>query len=114
MVSRLNFQRHRRPARSGRVVVACGALLLALPGLHTAAQPGDAGAPGARFDYVPVQDRRVSLQQAIEIAMNVEQGRVVRADTVNRNGRVVHEVLIIRDDGLVRTVHIDPDTGNVL
>lgn len=53
----------------------------------------------------------LSLQQAIRIAESRYQGRVVRADTTVRNGRVVHEIRILGDDGRVRTVQIDAQGG---
>lgn len=94
----------------GRLAIplAAAGLFAVVPGLPATAQPGDAAG------LLPVQRARVSLQQAIAIATERVSGRVVRADTVNREGRVVHEVLIIQDDGLVRTVRVDAETGNVL
>lgn len=55
----------------------------------------------------------LSLQQAIQIAQGRYQGRVVRADTVMRGGRVMHEVRILGDDGRVRTVRIDAQSGEL-
>lgn len=51
----------------------------------------------------------VSLDEAIEIAKRRQSGRVVRAVTIMRNGRRVHEVRILGDDGRVRTVYIDAE-----
>lgn len=82
------------------------------PVLQGVAQPGAFPRDGAGL--LPVQRSRLSLQQAIEIATERVNGRVVRADTVMLDGRAVHEILIIRDDGLVRTVHVDAETGDVL
>jgi hypothetical protein len=56
----------------------------------------------------------VSLAQATAIATSRFQGRVVRAETVNRGDRVVHEIRILGDDGRVRTVRIDAQTGSFL
>lgn len=56
----------------------------------------------------------ISLSQATAIATSRFEGRVVRAETVNRGDRVVHEVRILGDDGRVRTVRIDAQTGSFL
>jgi uncharacterized membrane protein YkoI len=56
----------------------------------------------------------ISLQQATAIALSRFQGRVVRAETVGRGGRPVHEIRILGDDGRVRTVRIDAQSGEFL
>jgi hypothetical protein len=60
-----------------------------------------------QVDGAPVQRGEISLQQAIEMARRRYPGRVVRADTTTRNGRVVHEIRILGDDNRVRDVQID-------
>lgn len=60
----------------------------------------------------PAQRGGLSLQQAIEMAQRRYPGRVVRADTVMRNGRVVHVIRILGDDNRVRTVQIDAQAGD--
>ena len=78
-------------------------------------QPGESPRPGDAAGFLPSQQGAVTLQQAIAIALErLDGGRVVRAETVRLNGLRVHEILIIRDDGLVRTVHVDPASGRVL
>ena len=56
----------------------------------------------------------VSLQQATSMAQMRYQGRVVRAETVQMGDRVVHEIRILGDDGRVRTVRIDAQSGAFL
>lgn len=61
----------------------------------------------------PAQRRSgISLQQAVQIALRQHEGRVVRAETISRNGRRVHEIRILGDDGRVRTVRIDAQSGD--
>lgn len=100
-----------RKLRFGVAAVAAALLVsgLAAPPVASA-QRGPADAAG----LAPAQRSRVSLQQAITIATRRIKGRVVRADTIMLNGRPVHEILIIRDDGLVRTIRVDAETGAVL
>jgi hypothetical protein len=53
----------------------------------------------------------ISLAQATSMAQSRYQGRVVRAETVQMGDRVVHEIRILDDDGRVRTVRVDAQTG---
>jgi uncharacterized membrane protein YkoI len=58
--------------------------------------------------------RGISLAQATAIAQSQFRGRVVRAEAVQRGDRVIYEIRILGDDGRVRTVRIDAQTGAVL
>jgi hypothetical protein len=56
----------------------------------------------------------VSLAQATSMAQSRFSGRVVRAETVERGDRTVHEIRILGEDGRVRTVRVDAQTGAFL
>ena len=56
----------------------------------------------------------ISLSQATQLALQRNPGRVVRAETVERRGRRIHEVRILGADGRVRTVRVDASSGRVL
>ena len=56
----------------------------------------------------------ISLAQATAMAQSRFQGRVVRAETVQVGNRLVHEIRILGEDGRVRTVRIDAQTGSFL
>lgn len=56
----------------------------------------------------------ISLSQATRIAQQQYPGRVVRAETVERSGRRIHEVRILGGDGRVRTIRIDANSGRIL
>lgn len=58
--------------------------------------------------------RGISLAQATAIAQSQFRGRVVRAEAVQRGDRVIYEIRILGDDGRVRTVRIDAQTGALL
>jgi hypothetical protein len=72
------------------------------------------------LDPIPLQEARqrepgpADLKEAIEIALERYGGEAADAQTVVREGRRVHEVRILLEDGSVRTVRIDPDTGAIL
>jgi uncharacterized membrane protein YkoI len=55
-----------------------------------------------------------TLEEAIEIAVERYGGELAGAATVERDGRMVHEVRLLVDDTSVRTVRIDPDTGAII
>ena len=83
-----------------------------------AATPGDLGERAAEL---PLQEERkprepgpATLREAVEIAIERYGGREARAETVEREGRRVHEVRLLLEDGSVRTVRIDPNTGAIL
>jgi uncharacterized membrane protein YkoI len=67
-----------------------------------------------------LQERRqrepgpATLTEAIEIAIERYGGRATNAETVERDGRRVHEIRLFLEDGSVRTVRINPDTGALL
>jgi len=72
-------------------------------------------APAQREQLFPAQRAGgVSLGQATTMALNRYPGRVVRAETVQMGDRVVHEIRILGDDGRVRTVRVDAQTGSFL
>lgn len=53
----------------------------------------------------------VSLSQAIERARKSFPGRLLHGETQRRGGQRVHVVVIMNDDGLVKTLRYDADTG---
>jgi hypothetical protein len=71
-------------------------------------------APVQRDQLLPAQRGGVSLAQATSMAQGRYQGRVVRAETVQMGDRLVHEIRILGDDGRVRTVRIDAQSGAFL
>jgi len=56
----------------------------------------------------------ISLSQATSMALGRYPGRVVRAESVMIGDRVVHEIRILGNDGRVRTVRVDAQTGSFL
>jgi uncharacterized membrane protein YkoI len=56
----------------------------------------------------------ISLSQATAMALGRYQGRVVRAETIMMGDRVVHEIRILGNDGRVRTVRVDAQTGSFM
>lgn len=68
-------------------------------------------------DYVDDREREpgpVDAEGAMEIAVERYGGKVAGVEEVVREGKEIFEVRIYRDDGSVRTVRIDPDTGKII
>jgi uncharacterized membrane protein YkoI len=107
--------------RAGAAVAALSLGVAALPALAQQPYPnlrsGDTGA-GFAPDEPPAafiaQRGSLSLSQATAIAQSRFQGRVVRAETVQQGNRIVYEIRILGNDGRVRTVRIDAETGAVM
>jgi uncharacterized membrane protein YkoI len=103
-----------RFSRSRRTVALGVGSAVMLAALGVAAQhssdslvsPADPGA-------VIAQRSSISLAQATAMAQRLHRGRVVGAETMSRGGRLIHEIRILGDDGRVRTVRIDAETGEM-
>jgi len=98
--------------RGGVALCAAVATLLGAPAAFAQPRAGmfqfDAEGPVKAF---AAQRSGVSLSQATAMALGRYQGRVVRAETVMLGERVVHEIRILGNDGRVRTVRVDAQTG---
>jgi uncharacterized membrane protein YkoI len=56
-------------------------------------------------------ERRTSLEQAVNEARERYPGRVLSAETERRNGRESHQIRILTDDGRVKRLRIDAESG---
>ena len=96
------------------------ALVLAQAEARPVVAPAAGPDGGSLRDQVPLQEARprepgpANLKEATEIAIERYGGEVSAANTVERDGRRVHEIRLLLDDGTVRTVRIDPQTGAVI
>jgi hypothetical protein len=103
-----------------RSVLTTIAILAAAAPLQARQRPSLDPAPSVAAQFVVMQARErrppgpADLNEAIEIAQKRYGGEVSRADTVERDGRQVHEVRLLVDDGNVITVRIDPATGAII
>lgn len=68
---------------------------------------------GAALCVLPAQaERPISLDQAVSEARERYPGRVLSAETERRNGHERHRIRILTDDGQVKRLDIDPDSGH--
>jgi uncharacterized membrane protein YkoI len=59
-----------------------------------------------------VADRPMSLDEAVSEARERYPGRVLSAETERRDGRAQHRIRILTDDGQVKRLSIDPESGD--
>lgn len=97
-------------------------LIIGLVALGLGAHPAapvipDAGAQGLR-DRRAADDGRIepggySLDDAVALAQSRFRAKVVKAETVAEDGRRVHHIRLLNDQGRVWTVRIDAETGRL-
>jgi uncharacterized membrane protein YkoI len=88
------------------------ACLLIVSALLTSGLPIAALARGAG-DFVAQRGGQagVSLNDAVQQVQRETGGRVLSAETVNQNGRMVHRIKVLTASGQVRVVVIDAQAG---
>lgn len=55
----------------------------------------------------------MSLDEAIVVVRQQTGGKVLRARSRTTDGRTVHEIRVLTDEGLVKTLTIDAQSGRV-
>jgi uncharacterized membrane protein YkoI len=63
------------------------------------------------FTSVNAAERRKSLDQAVSEAREQYNGRVLSAETQRQDGRESHRIRILTDDGHVKRLRIDAESG---
>lgn len=58
-------------------------------------------------------ERRTSLDEAVSEARDRYPGRVLSAETRRDNGRESYNIRILTDDGQVRRLRVDPESGRI-
>lgn len=90
----MNFRKHSGRPRAW-IVTAIVACALASPGWSDTVA-GD-----------------ISLDDAIAVVRQQIDGKVLRATTRSTDGRTVHEIRVLTDEGLVKTLTVDAQSGRV-
>ncbi len=89
----------------------------------TLAGPAEALATAVASDYRPqgrpiihqiTEDSRFTLDQAVDKVRAMYGGRIIKARTLRQDGRIVHILKILFDDGRVQTVRVDGISGQIL
>lgn len=66
--------------------------------------------PALSQESVP-DSPRYSLDDAIALVKESNDGKILRAETLRKNNRIVYEIRVITDDGRVRTISVDSQNG---
>ena len=99
--------RHLLPA----LLLALGAISLTVP-VHAAdSQHGRGGADRGR--PIVLAKGEMSLDAAVEMVRGRYGGKVISASTTSRGGKKVHVIKLLSDEGRVRTVRVDAQTGRI-
>ncbi|HQW09077.1 MAG TPA: PepSY domain-containing protein [Steroidobacteraceae bacterium] len=93
-------------------VLACNAL--ALPAAFADSPPWAHKGGRKEAERSPRADSGISLDEAVNRAERKYRARVIRAETRESNGRRVHQLRLLSDDGRVWTVRIDAANGEEL
>lgn len=75
-----------------------------ISGLPSAISVAEAQEPAARF----------SPAQAAALVQKQFGGKILKVDTFERGGRVIYRVKILQEDGRIRTLNVDGQSGKVL
>lgn len=74
-----------------------------LPGQHAAGQSRP----------IVLAKGEMSLDAAVEMVRERFGGKVISASTTSRGGKKVHVIKLLSDQGRVRTVRVDAQTGRI-
>lgn len=70
--------------------------------------------PPASAQWALTQAASISSSQAAEAVQSRFGGRVLNVDRRERDGRVVYRVKILQDNGRLRTILVDANSGRIL
>ena len=87
------------------------ALFCAFALLGSGAAP--AASPSPQVLRMAQAAENVSLAEATRMVQERTGGQVLRAETKRDKGRAVHRIRVLTEDGRVRTVHVDAETGRM-
>jgi uncharacterized membrane protein YkoI len=105
-----------------RLAIACSVLLLQAAAYGRVLPPPATIAPAPATMVALQADEKdperepgpANLEEAIQIALKRYGGEAASANTVVRDGKEVHEIRVLGEDGRVRLVRIDPETGAII
>jgi hypothetical protein len=86
--------------------------ILLLSATFLVAQPLLAGSYRDRHDAERAYG--ITLDNAVNQARERYKGRVISAETDRQNGRGTYKIRILTDDGHVKRLQIDPETGEYI
>jgi hypothetical protein len=67
-----------------------------------------------RDRHYPETAYGITLENAVSQAKGQYKGRVISAETDKQNGRGTYKIRILTDDGHVKRLQVDPETGEYI
>ena len=92
------------------------ALLALLPLRAQSVVAGMMQEPGPRMMLAEAdrrQQRRMSMNEAVELVQSQTGGRVLQAQEVRGDGRDIYRIKVLTRQGEVRIVHVNAETGAI-
>jgi len=92
------------------------ALLALLPLRVQSVVAGMIQEPGQRMILAEAdrrQQRRISMNEAVELVQSQTGGRVIQAQETRSDGRDIYRIKVLTRQGEVRIVHVNAETGAI-
>jgi len=93
------------------LLLALASISLSSPAVAGDVHRGDRGADRGR--PIVLAKSEMSLDAAVAMVRERFGGKVISASTSNRGGKKVHVIKVLSDEGRVRTVRVDAQTGRI-
>ncbi|NIP71982.1 MAG: PepSY domain-containing protein [Gammaproteobacteria bacterium] len=95
-------------------LVLAASIAAATPAFGKAARAWRGVAPGASAAVLIAAQKTVTDEEAAELARRATGGRVLSVKRAARDGRTLYRVKVLTRGGVVRSVFVDPQTGEVV
>lgn len=92
------------------VVALASGMLWALGGLALADKKGEKHKSKVEM----AETAKVTIDQAVKTASEKVPGKVIEAELEKKHDKTVWEVEILTEDKMIKEVHIDADSGDVI
>ena len=76
--------------------------------------PSFAGSANSDPWLAEVRQEGISLEDAVAMIQTQTGGRILSAEAVNNDGRVVYRIKVLSPSGRVSVYHVDAATGQIL
>ncbi len=116
----MSVQSYKATSRTGRRAAPLTVLLAISVLAPIGCWAGGGGSAGGRGGFGATErdaralaERRISMDEAVDLAQRRYNARVVRAEVAERDGRRVYVLRLLSEDGRVFNVRVDAATGSI-
>lgn len=93
------------------LLLVLASICLSVPALAADGHSGQRGADRGR--PIVLAKGEMSLDAAVAMVRERIGGKVISASTTSRGGKKIHVIKVLSDQGRVRTVRVDAQTGRI-